>query len=239
MGWKGIRRMSLQLIVALDFDNKESALKLIDQLNPTHCALKVGLEMYTLFGPEFVRLLITRGFKVFLDLKFHDIPNTVARACKAGADLGVWMMNVHASGGVRMMKAAQEALSEYRNERPLLIAVTVLTSMDEGELPAIGVGLTMSEQVSNLAQLTQAAHLDGIVCSALETEMIKRLCGKEFLTVTPGIRLPEDAKDDQSRVITPEQAIRAGSDYLVVGRPITRSATPEIVVTRILEALTV
>jgi orotidine-5'-phosphate decarboxylase len=229
--------MSQKLIIALDFADKNLALEFTDQINPEHCALKVGLEMFTLFGPEFVRTLINRQFKIFLDLKFHDIPNTVARACKAGAELGVWMMNVHAVGGYNMMLAAREALDEFGSHRPLLIAVTVLTSMDESELSSLGVNKSMPQQVSDLALLTQQAGLDGIVCSALETAMIKNKFGPKFLTITPGVRLVEDAKDDQMRVVTPEQAINAGSDYLVIGRPVTRSSTPAKVVARILASI--
>lgn len=229
--------MSPKLIVALDFPDTISAYSLVDQLNPEHCALKVGLEMYTLFGPGFVRSLMDRQFKIFLDLKFHDIPNTVAKACRAGAELGVWMMNVHASGGFNMMKAAHEALHEYGSKRPLLIAVTVLTSIEGSELASLGVSKPLAKQVRDLAALTQSAGLDGIVCSAMECADIKEALGQKFLNITPGIRLAEDAKDDQVRVITPEQAIKAGSDFLVVGRPITRSAQPAKVVEQILTSI--
>jgi orotidine-5'-phosphate decarboxylase len=229
--------MTQKLIIALDFEDKNAALQLVDQIRPEDCILKVGLEMYTLLGPEFVRSLIKRQFKIFLDLKFHDIPNTVARACKVGAELGVWMMNVHAVGGYSMMEAAKNALNEYGTQRPLLIAVTVLTSMSAAELPALGISKSLPQQVSDLAALTQQAGLDGIVCSALEAGMVKGQFGPQFLTVTPGIRLAGDAKDDQTRIITPEQAVKAGSDFLVVGRPITRSPTPAKVVEHILSAM--
>lgn len=215
--------MSSTLIVALDFNTQEQALALVEQLDPTWCALKIGSEMFTHFGSDFVRDLVRRGYRIFLDLKFHDIPNTVARACRAAADCGVWMVNVHASGGSKMMQAASNAVREYGNKRPLLIAVTVLTSMSAGELPEIGLAGTLDEQVERLAKLARDSGLDGVVCSAHEVPAIKALCGDAFLTVTPGIRLKGDALDDQSRVVTPEEAVALGSDYLVVGRSITRS----------------
>ncbi len=222
--------MPIKLIVALDFDNQNAALALVDQLDPTLCAVKVGSEMFTLFGTDFVRALVTRGFNVFLDLKFHDIPNTVARACKAGADLGVWMLNVHASGGLQMMQAARQALESYGETRPRLIAVTVLTSMAESDISIIGIQRPLHEQVTQLALLAKKAALDGVVCSGLEVPTIKNTCGQDFLTVTPGIRFPGDAHDDQTRTLTPEQALKAGSDFLVVGRPITRATNPMTVV---------
>ncbi len=218
--------MQSKLIVALDYDNQLEAQNLIDQLNPCQCALKVGSEMFTRLGPVFVKALVARGFKVFLDLKFHDIPNTVAKACVAAADLGVWMVNVHASGGIAMMQAARNALDTYGADRPLLIAVTVLTSMTEQELNPIGVTKSLQEHVGQLASLAQLANLDGIVSSALEVPMIKAICGEKFLAVTPGIRMLDDNSHDQSRIVTPEMAFKAGSDYIVVGRPITRSKSP-------------
>lgn len=226
--------MTPRLIVALDFDKQSDALNLVDKIEPTRCALKIGSELFTLFGTQFVKQLVDRQFKVFLDLKFHDIPNTVAKACKAGADLGVWMMNVHASGGLKMMRAAQSALEPYGATRPLLIAVTVLTSFNEAELGSIGVHLPLLNQVMNLASLAKEAGLDGVVSSAHEARAIKELCGKQFITVTPGIRLSNNTSDDQSRVMTPQHAINAGSDYLVVGRPITQSADPVSVINDIL-----
>ncbi|RUR12182.1 orotidine-5'-phosphate decarboxylase [Legionella sp. km772] len=218
--------MTSKLIVALDIDNKNEALDLIDQLDPASCALKIGSEMFTLWGPVFVSQVIKRGFKVFLDLKFHDIPHTVARACKAGAELGVWMLNIHASGGLEMMQAAVKALEPYGNDKPLLIAVTVLTSFDESDLMTVGIEKPLLTHVGNLAKLAHDANLDGVVCSAHEVKKIKELCGHSFLTVTPGIRLPDNSSDDQSRIMTPKQAIEAGSDYLVMGRPITRAVNP-------------
>jgi orotidine-5'-phosphate decarboxylase len=218
--------MTSKLIVALDFDNKNEAMDLIDQLDPSLCSLKIGSELFTLWGPTFVSQVIKQGFKVFLDLKFHDIPHTVARACKAGADLGVWMLNVHASGGLEMMQAAINALEPYGKDRPILIGVTVLTSFNQSELNRIGLIKSVLQQVCDLASLTKQAGLDGVVCSAYEVKIIKQLCGPNFLTITPGIRPPTSAADDQSRIMTPKQAIEEGSDYLVVGRPITRSSNP-------------
>lgn len=226
--------MKSKLIIALDFDNQAAALSLIDQLDPRHCALKVGSEMFTLFGPDFVRRLVAKHFHVFLDLKFHDIPTTVARACMAAADLGVWMVNVHASGGINMMQAAREAIEPFGDQRPLLIAVTVLTSMASNELQLLGISDSLEAHVTKLASWARDAGLDGVVSSALEVPMIKNQCGKNFITVTPGIRLAGDAKDDQTRIITPELAIKEGSDYLVIGRSITRAAHPAKVVQQLL-----
>lgn len=226
--------MSSPLIVALDFDNEHAVLNLVDKLNPQTCALKVGSELFTLLGTRFVKELINRQFKVFLDLKFHDIPNTVAKACKAGADLGVWMMNVHAAGGMNMMQCARNAIDAYGNSRPILIAVTVLTSFNQTELTSIGITTSVLDQVKKLAILTMESGLDGVVSSAHEVKTIKNVCGTQFVTVTPGIRLARDSRDDQSRVMTPEQAINEGSDYLVIGRPITQSKNPEKVITEIL-----
>lgn len=228
-------RMQNKLIVALDFNNQQDAWHLIDQLDPTLCAVKVGSELYTLLGSAFVRALVARQFKVFLDLKFHDIPNTVAQACKASADLGVWMLNVHASGGLAMLHAARKALDTFGENRPLLIAVTVLTSMSDTELKSLGITSSLQEQVRLLACLAAEAELDGVVSSALEAPLIKTACGKHFITVTPGIRLLNNALDDQTRITTPKMAVQAGSDYLVVGRPITRAANPAAVVREILQ----
>lgn len=226
--------MNPQLIIALDFERQEEAFALLDQVDPALCAVKVGHEMFTLFGASFVRALIQRQFKIFLDLKFHDIPNTVARACAAAAELGVWMMNVHATGGLKMMQAAKHALKDYGLTRPKLIAVTVLTSMHEAELATLGVSGSLMDQVIRLALMSLEAGLDGVVCSAFEVPMIKAACGAAFLTVTPGIRLPGAIKDDQTRIVTPTLARQAGSDYLVVGRPITRAIKPQDVIDEIL-----
>ena len=227
----------MKLIVALDFDNESNALALVDQLDPTQCALKVGSEMFTLFGAPFVRALVAREFKVFLDLKFHDIPNTVAHACKASADLGVWMLNVHASGGLPMMQAARLALDAFGTDRPLLIAVTVLTSMNTADLILTGIHEPVETRVCSLARLAHVAHLDGVVSAADEVPAIKALCGRDFLSITPGIRLLSDPKDDQSRIVTPDAALKAGSDYIVVGRPITKSRMPLQVVADLLLTL--
>ncbi|MCW8471964.1 orotidine-5'-phosphate decarboxylase [Fluoribacter gormanii] len=227
--------MMPKLIVALDFDNEHDALNLVEKLDPKSCALKVGSELFTLLGTDFVSQLVKRQFKVFLDLKFHDIPNTVAKACKAGAELGVWMMNVHASGGMTMMQSARNAIDSYGASRPILIAVTVLTSFNQIELTSVGINTPVIDHVKKLAILTKESGLDGVVCSAQEVQAIKNTCGQQFITVTPGIRMPNNAKDDQSRVMTPKQAIEEGSDYLVVGRPITQAVNPEQVVAEILK----
>lgn len=216
-----------KIIVALDFNTLDSAWVLVNQLNPEQCCLKVGSEMFTNFGTDFVKALIDKKFKVFLDLKFHDIPNTVAQSCIAAAELGVWMVNVHAAGGKKMMEAARTAIQPYGALRPILIAVTVLTSFQQHDLCSIGVLKPLDEHVLQLANLAKDSGLDGIVCSALEVSKIKKTCGSSFLTITPGIRLPEDSNDDQSRVVTPAKALELGSDYLVVGRSITRSLNPK------------
>lgn len=222
-----------KVVVALDFAREEEALALVAQLSPTECRLKVGKEMFTLFGPQFVRQLVGQGFEVFLDLKFHDIPNTVAKAVAASAELGVWMVNVHASGGRRMMEAAKAALAPYGDKAPLLIAVTVLTSMEQSDLAELGVTLSPAEQVLRLARLTKQSGLDGVVCSAQEAELLKRELGDEFVLVTPGIRPSGSAQGDQRRIMTPSEAVTAGADYLVVGRPITQSGEPAAVLAAI------
>lgn len=214
------------IVVALDFDKQQTAFELIDRLDPSLCRLKIGKEMFTHFGPTFVQAVQNKGFDVFLDLKFHDIPNTVAKAVKAAADLGVWMVNVHASGGTRMMTAAKEILEPYGKDAPLLIAVSVLTSMSEDDLKELGVTKSPAEQVKFLAGLAHKSGLDGMVCSAQEAEMLKQNYGKDFKLVTPGIRTADAAADDQKRIMTPERAVAAGSDYLVIGRAITKSDNP-------------
>jgi orotidine-5'-phosphate decarboxylase len=215
-----------KVVVALDFDTLRNAYSFVDKLDPSQCKLKVGKEMFTHFGPEFVKHLIDRNFKVFLDLKFHDIPNTVSKACIAAADMGVWMVNVHASGGPLMMEQARIAVESYGLERPLLIAVTVLTSMNSAQLSAIGINSTPEQHVLTLAKLTRNAGLDGVVCSAQESNLLKQVIAEDFVLVTPGIRPEGSDKGDQIRVMTPKQAITAGSDYLVIGRPITQSDDP-------------
>jgi orotidine-5'-phosphate decarboxylase len=214
-----------RIIVALDYPDAAPALALAERLDPTLCKLKVGKELFVAAGPQLVEALVGQGYQVFLDLKFHDIPNTVAQACKAAARLGVWMLNVHASGGRAMMCAAREAV-ESAHPRPRLIAVTVLTSLSRPDLAEIGLDQPPEEQVARLARLSHAAGLDGVVCSAREAQRLRRELGPGFLLVTPGIRPAGSAADDQQRVLTPLQALRAGADYLVVGRPITRAPDP-------------
>lgn len=218
--------MDPKVLVALDFNNQADAMAFVDSVDPSQCRLKVGKELFTLLGPEFVRKLVAAGFDVFLDLKFHDIPNTVAKAVTAAAELDVWMVNVHASGGREMMTAAKAALVPYGDKAPLLIGVTVLTSMEAHEMPELGIERKPVEQVLALATLTQECGLDGVVCSAQESRLLKDALGKEFLLVTPGIRPEGSAKGDQKRVVTPVKAVEDGSDYLVIGRPITQSTSP-------------
>ncbi|HHF8920479.1 TPA: orotidine-5'-phosphate decarboxylase [Escherichia coli] len=214
------------VVVALDYHNRDDALAFVDKIDPRDCRLKVGKEMFTLFGPQFVRELQQRGFDIFLDLKFHDIPNTAAHAVAAAADLGVWMVNVHASGGARMMTAAREALVPFGKDALLLIAVTVLTSMEASDLADLGVTLSPADYAERLAALTQKCGLDGVVCSAQEAARFKQVFGQEFKLVTPGIRPQGSEAGDQRRIMTPEQASAAGVDYMVIGRPITQSVDP-------------
>lgn len=214
-----------KVIVALDFAEAQSAMALVERLDPRLCRLKVGKELFTVAGPDLVRALVARGFEVFLDLKFHDIPNTVAAACRASASLGVWMLNVHASGGRRMMTAAQEALAGLP-QRPLLIAVTVLTSMSAEDLSEVGVADAPADQVLRLARLTQQCGLNGVVCSAQEAALLRADLGPDFRLVTPGIRPAGAETGDQRRVMTPSEAIRAGASDLVIGRPITGAPDP-------------
>lgn len=214
-----------RVIVALDFPDAKSALALAERLSPSECGLKVGKELFTTAGPDLVKQLVKMGFPVFLDLKFHDIPNTVASACRAAADLGVWMLNVHASGGGKMMEAARQAI-DLSTRKPLLIAVTVLTSMNEADLRETGVAASPAEQVNRLAGLAKQSGLDGVVCSAREATQLREALGREFLLVTPGIRPAGTDAGDQSRIMTPASAVRAGSDFLVVGRPITQADDP-------------
>ena len=218
--------MTSKIIVALDYETESDALALVDQIDPNLCRLKVGKEMFTTLGMNFVKQLHQRNFDVFLDLKYHDIPNTVARAVRSAADLGVWMVDLHASGGLRMMEEAKRILEPYGKDAPLLIAVTVLTSMEDLDLLQIGINASPMEQVLRLAHLTQRAGLDGVVCSPQEVEILRNACGEEFKLVTPGIRPIGADFGDQRRVMTPTAAIRAGSDYLVIGRPITKADNP-------------
>lgn len=214
-----------KVIVALDYADAASALDLVSKLDPAACRLKVGKELFTASGPQLVEKLVGRGFGVFLDLKFHDIPNTVGKACEAAAKLGVWMLNVHASGGPAMMRAAREGV-ERSGQTPLLIAVTVLTSMDQLTLHQIGVPGELKNQVLNLAGLTHQTGLNGVVCSAMEAPELRLALRPDFLLVTPGIRPSNSALDDQSRVMTPTLALKAGANYLVIGRPITQARDP-------------
>lgn len=213
------------IIVAVDKHNLNDALALADSLDPSLCRLKVGKELFTVCGPEVVRAFHQRGFEVFLDLKFHDIPNTTAQAVLSAADMGVWMTNIHASVGVDAMRLCKERLTAG-GHRTLLIAVTVLTSMSDANLSELGITRSASEQVLHLAGLTHTAGLDGVVCSAQEASTLKANFGQDFKLVTPGIRLADDSKDDQTRICTPADAMANGSDFLVIGRSITTAADP-------------
>ncbi|MBU5616126.1 orotidine-5'-phosphate decarboxylase [Psychrobacter sp. TAE2020] len=224
------------IIVALDSASIAEALALADSLDPKLCRLKVGKELFTRSGPAIVEALHQRQFEVFLDLKFHDIPNTTAQAVLAAAEMGVWMVNVHASAGEKAMSLAKRRLLDG-NYQTLLIAVTVLTSMDQTMLAQIGVESDLDTQVSRLAKLTQRSGLDGVVCSAQEAKVIKALCGHDFKLITPGIRLPEDSVDDQQRICTPKQALAKGADYLVIGRSITQAVNPIAKLQQILHSL--
>lgn len=214
-----------RVIIALDYPDQAAAMSLVEQLDPQDCRLKVGKEMFTRLGPQFVDKLIRLNFDVFLDLKYHDIPNTVAAACDAAADLGVWMVNLHASGGRRMMETAVERLSK-RSSPPLLIGVTILTSLSQEELAEIGYPGSPAENVLRLARLAASSGLDGVVCSPLEASAIRQSTNRDFQLVTPGVRPESASLDDQRRVMTPADAIRAGANYLVIGRPITAAPDP-------------
>ncbi len=220
------------VIVALDFADEKQTLQFVRQLSPELCQIKIGKELFTATGRHLVEQLVNQGFKVFLDLKYHDIPNTVASACKIAAQMGVWMVDMHASGGQRMMEAAAEAVSQFQ-QRPYLIGVTVLTSLTQTDLAQTGVDRSIDEQVMHLARLSQQSGLDGVVCSAQEAVILRDQLGKEFLLVTPGIRLNSKSEDDQRRIMTPKDALAAGSSYLVMGRPITRSADPVLLLQQI------
>ncbi len=214
-----------KIIVALDYADAASALALLNQLEPTLCKLKIGKELFTAAGPQLVEKIVGKGYDVFLDLKFHDIPNTVAKACQAASDLGVWMLNVHASGGSAMMQAALEGVNKS-SHKPYLIAVTVLTSMNQASLHEVGIETSLENHVLKLAKLTQSAGLHGVVCSALEAQLLKKHLTDNFLLVTPGVRPASASLDDQSRVLTPSQALAVGASYLVIGRPITQAPQP-------------
>lgn len=212
-----------RIIVALDGMTDSQVFALLDQLSPELCRAKVGKELFTRYGPSIVHQIQAKGYSVFLDLKFHDIPKTVALACRAAADLGVWMLNVHASGGAAMLQAAREAIDE---QGPLLIAVTMLTSLTQADLSMLKVSESPKDWVLSLAKLTHEAGLDGVVCSPQEVTLLRQHLPRDFCLVTPGIRLPDSPPDDQQRTLTPREAFQAGSDYLVVGRPITQATNP-------------
>jgi orotidine-5'-phosphate decarboxylase len=214
-----------KVIVALDFDSGKKAIALVDQLDPSMCRLKIGKELFTRTGPQLVKYLVDKGYGIFLDLKFHDIPNTVAKACVSAAELGVWMVNVHAQGGPTMMAAAVDALAKYPR-KPLLIAVTILTSLTEKDMSAVGLLGSADENVMRLAKLTEATGLDGIVCSPWEVLSLRNEVSEKFKLITPGIRPTGSSRDDQARVMTPKSALSAGSDYIVIGRPITQAKNP-------------
>ena len=214
-----------RVIVALDYADAKSALALVGRLEPGMCRLKVGSELFTAAGPGLINTLVRAGYAVFLDLKYHDIPNTVASACRAAAALGVWMVNVHALGGHAMMRAAREALAREKKP-PKLIGVTVLTSLAAEDLVELGIAGAPTDVVARLARLAQACGLDGVVCSAHEAVLLRRECGENFCLVTPGIRPAQAGQNDQQRVMTPRAAVDSGADYLVVGRPVTRAPDP-------------
>ena len=219
--------LQARVIVGLDFPEARSALRLVDRLDPAACGVKIGKELFTCAGPDVVRACVARGFRVFLDLKFHDIPNTVGQACAAATRFGVWMLNVHASGGPAMLDAAREgvdrAARECGRQAPLLIGVTVLTSLSDDDLAKVGIFDSAETQTLRLATLARAHGLDGVVCSPHEVVALRAASGSDFRLVTPGIRLGDARVDDQTRFATPESAVRAGADYLVIGRPITQA----------------
>jgi orotidine-5'-phosphate decarboxylase len=224
------------IIVALDYPALQPALEMAARLDPAQCRVKVGKELFTRCGPAVVEALQQRGFEVFLDLKFHDIPNTTAMAVKAAAELGVWMVNVHCSGGLRMMAACRETLDTLSGPKPLLIGVTVLTSMERDDLAGLGLDVEPLQQVQRLAGLAAQAGLDGLVCSAREAQSLKAAF-PQLQLVTPGIRPAGSASDDQKRILTPRDALAAGSDFLVIGRPITQAADPQAATAAILSSL--
>jgi orotidine-5'-phosphate decarboxylase len=220
-----------KIIVALDYPDAEQALLLVNQLTPDLCRLKIGKELFTSAGPQLIETVQDKGFQVFLDLKFHDIPNTVAKACEAAARLGVWMVNVHALGGKKMMQAAREAVDKFE-QRPRLIAVTILTSMDEQDISEVGLHGAPGDNVMSLARLAKDSGIDGVVCSPKEVAQLRQQLAGDFLLVTPGVRPQGASQDDQKRTMTPKQALQSGASYLVIGRPITKADDP-------LKALTV
>tara|TARA_B100001175_G_scaffold317272_1_gene333562 strand:- start:702 stop:1397 length:696 start_codon:yes stop_codon:yes gene_type:complete len=225
-----------KLFIAIDHSEEKIAKELIQKLPPKACGIKVGKELFTACGPNIVDWINSKGFKVFLDLKYHDIPNTVEKACFAAAKMNISILNIHALGGKEMMLSAREGIDKSKN-KPYLIAVTILTSMDENDLKTIGIKSSINEQIKNLALLASQAELDGIVCSAKDILNIKKLLPKDFLYVTPGIRLNNDQDQDQKRVMTPSDAIRSGSSILVVGRPVTEAKNPELTVNQIIKEI--
>jgi len=225
-----------RIIVPLDLPDAEAAMALASRLDPKLCRVKIGKELFVAAGPAVVTRVQERGFEVFLDLKFHVIPNTVAGACRSAAKLGVWMMNVHASGGEAMLRAAREAVSTVARP-PLLIAVTVLTSLSDADLARVGYSGSVMDNVERLARLARTCGLDGVVCSAQEAKVVRKATGSDFVLVTPGIRLASDGADDQARVVTPIDAVRNGADYLVIGRSITGAADPAAKLAEIRDSL--
>ncbi len=229
----------VKIIVALDYSCAETAMLMVKQLDPGKCHLKIGKELFTRCGPAIVEQTQALGFEVFLDLKFHDIPNTCAQAVRAAAEMGVWMVNVHASGGRAMMMAAREALEKASGGRPLLIGVTVLTSLESRDIEEVGFAEKSAALVSRLAKLTEDCGLDGVVCSPQEVKLLREQRDKDFVLVTPGIRPPAAEADDQKRIMTPAEAVRQGSSYLVIGRPITQSKTPLLALDNIISNMVI
>lgn len=216
------------IIVALDYNNLYKTLSFVDKINPKDCKLKIGIKMFTLFGLKLIQILHKKGFKIFLDLKFNDIPSVVSQAIKTAADNGIWMINVHANGGEQMMQESKKVLYEYGSEAPLLIGVTVLTSMTQQDLQKIGIKKNLVDYTLQLISLIKKCKLDGAVCSGHEIKTIRSIYKKNFLLVTPGIRLTSNEIEDQKRIIDPIQAIKIGANYIVIGRPITNSENPEL-----------
>ena len=217
-----------RVIISLDFQDAKQALEFCQKVDPVSCKIKIGKELFTGTGPILIEKLRLLGFEIFLDLKYHDIPNTVANACRIAADLDVWMLNIHAAGGRNMMEAAHESLAKSRRlrNRPLLVAVTLLTSISSDDLLELGITKSIEDQVLLLSKLAKSSGLDGVVCSGMEVSKLRHELGKDFCLVTPGIRLDDLDNDDQKRIMTPYDAIKAGSNYLVIGRPITRTSNP-------------
>jgi orotidine-5'-phosphate decarboxylase len=223
------------IIVALDFADEHSTMQMLDLIDPAVCRVKVGKELFTRYGPQLVRRIHDTGFEVFLDLKFHDIPKTVAGAVAAASDLGVWMTNVHASGGKNMLESARKAISGSHGTK--LVAVTVLTSLLAEDLEEIGIAGYPEQQVLRLAHLTAQCELDGVVCSAKEIELLRHNLPQEFILVTPGIRPPGDAPGDQKRIETPARALAKGANYLVIGRPITQAPDPALKLKEVIQQI--